>query len=378
MIETENSSITYIADGAQTQWSYPYRYNNPADLKLYVTLDGVRTEIAATDFYIDTATGEITYPLSGDPVAAGGLIEICRETAITQLESSALNSFKSDDIERMADKLTMAAQDLKREMADIVAPEGGAIAETIAAAVQTSIANHNASTTAHTDNLVAKTGSTMTGDLTMAKNGTTVSGVRFLDENDTGYRMVSTRDTSNNKQLQLFDITAGNGIFLNSADANRPYYYNGTDTSSKLLLPSDIASKANTALDNLTETGEAHFANPSLSNVNATGTSAVAGWAMPSSTYDDLTLPASNTDVTAPSNGWFVLKKLTSGNNQEIRLTNNTNGLVGYGYAANSGSAISAAVLCQKGDEVNIYYSAGGTTQVYRFIYAEGSKSEAN
>lgn len=106
---------------------------------------------------------------------------------------------------------------------------------------------------------VQKSGDTMTGDLTMAKNGTTVSGVRFLDENNTGYRIYSAKDGSNNKQLRMFEATSGGGgLFLNGSNGNRPYYFDGSSNSYRLLDVSDktsletsISTKANTDLSNV-------------------------------------------------------------------------------------------------------------------------------
>ena len=138
---------------------------------------------------------------------------------------------------------------------------------------------------------------------------------------------------------------------------------------------------ANTNLSNLTATGEAKFngkVDLDAANLSDTGKSLIAGLGMPSSVYDDLTLGASGSTYMAPANGWLVLKKLTNGGNQEIRLTNESNGLVGYAYANNSGFSIGASIICKAGDEITVYYSAGGATQSYRFIYAEGSKQEAN
>ena len=111
MIETTNSSISYIADGIQTEWNYPYTFIKPEDIELYVTIENVRTKISSDDFSIDTETGVVTYPLSGDPVPALAIVEIVRNTEITQLEDSSIVAFKSNDVERIADKLTMICQD---------------------------------------------------------------------------------------------------------------------------------------------------------------------------------------------------------------------------------------------------------------------------
>ena len=115
-----------------------------------------------------------------------------------------------------------------------------------------------------------------------------------------------------------------------------------------------------------------------LSNVNNTGKSTAAGWGMPSDTYVDLTLGASNSTYTAPANGWFMLEKLASGNSQELRFTNLSNGLAGYAISPTNNATLDASVQCKKGDVARLYYTAGGNLNVFRFVYAEGSKSEAN
>lgn len=136
---------------------------------------------------------------------------------------------------------------------------------------------------------------------------------------------------------------------------------------------------ANTNLSNLTATGEARFttkANTDLSNVNNTGKSRSAGWAMPSATHTDLTLGASGTTYTAPANGWVYWRF-------EI---------LGTGYAEiNSGSRSLLLHLVNGGQGIHQLPVRQGETfstnyqnltfpsyTYFRFIYAEGSKSEAN
>ena len=119
-------------------------------------------------------------------------------------------------------------------------------------------------------------------------------------------------------------------------------------------------------------------ADTDLSNVIAAGSSTAAGWAMPSGVYEDLTLGASGSTYTAPANGWLVVKKNASAQHQELRLTNNANGLIGYIISSSSNATVSASVQCKKGQTISIYYALGGSTQFCHFIYAEGSKTEAN
>lgn len=118
-------------------------------------------------------------------------------------------------------------------------------------------------------------------------------------------------------------------------------------------------------------------ADTDLLNVSDTGNIQMAKASMPSNKYVNLTLGASGTFYTAPANGWFLLRKDATGVNQELRLTNNSNELVGY-TVATGGLALGAIVPVKKGDVVNVYYSAEGTLEFFRFIYAVGSENEVS
>lgn len=107
-----------------------------------------------------------------------------------------------------------------------------------------------------------------------------------------------------------------------------------------------------------------------------------SGWAMPSSAYDNLTLGASGSTYTAPANGYFVISKnansnTSSGDFKYIEVKNTTSG-VGFLIPGNYGFSLEMTVPAQKGDIVSVTYNANGKTNFFQFIYAEGSKSEAN
>lgn len=112
------------------------------------------------------------------------------------------------------------------------------------------------------------------------------------------------------------------------------------------------------------------------SNLNNNGKSLIAGLGMPSSVYDDLTLGASGATYTAPANGWFYLNK--SGNAGEYNIiTNNSNGLQTGGIQV-AGQHRVPPMPALKGDIISISYTSTLAVNMFRFIYAEGSKSEAN
>lgn len=104
-------------------------------------------------------------------------------------------------------------------------------------------------------------------------------------------------------------------------------------------------------------------------------TEAVAGLAMPSNKYIDLTLGASGATYTAPANGWFFLRKLTSEGNQFIGLYQTEGDGVTSEVTdslANHDSSIFIPV--RKGQVVTCYYTFGGETIEFRFVYAKGSE----
>ena len=107
-------------------------------------------------------------------------------------------------------------------------------------------------------------------------------------------------------------------------------------------------------------------------NLSAEGKSLISGLGMPSDKYIDLTLGKTNTNYTAPANGWFSINKLSSGTNQYVDLTNTTNGINVQVRGPANGAACRCYVPAKKGDIVNCTYSAGGTTSHFRFIYAQG------
>ena len=106
------------------------------------------------------------------------------------------------------------------------------------------------------------------------------------------------------------------------------------------------------------------------------GTATGASWAMPSDTYENLTLGASGTTYTAPANGWYFIHKGITANTQSIRLGCSNKGYEVSQYGTFNGAQLSLILPVQKGDTLTVAYDAAGTTHAFRFIYAVGSESE--
>jgi len=97
----------------------------------------------------------------------------------------------------------------------------------------------------------------------------------------------------------------------------------------------------------------------------------IAGFAMPSSTYDDLTLGASGTTYTAPANGWLFLSLHNTAASYSY-LRNYTTGFVVGGFI--SANITEQRILPVKENDVIIvtYGSIDTQDKLFRFIYAEG------
>ena len=98
----------------------------------------------------------------------------------------------------------------------------------------------------------------------------------------------------------------------------------------------------------------------------------------PSNRYIDLELGASGSTYTAPANGWYYLQKISGANHQHSCIlalkdgeTATEYGALEYTTMGNNGNTNILKV--PKGKKVQIHYNLTGVTEIFRFIYAEGS-----
>ena len=172
-----------------------------------------------------------------------------------------------------------------------------------------------------------------------------------------------------------FNASLSNPIYGNSSTVQpqtiKVLYYIVVATTSKTEIQSDIDEIA-TDLNGKADTD--------LTNVTDTGYIKMAGASMPSNTYIGLTLGASGTSYTAPANGWFSLDgTVSNSSNNFINLVYDGTDTLGVRNAScvNSTNAIGVITPARKGDNVRAYY-LNVTNLRFRFIYAQGSESEAN
>lgn len=114
-------------------------------------------------------------------------------------------------------------------------------------------------------------------------------------------------------------------------------------------------------------------ANSNASNFSPAGRSYLSGLGMPSNKYIDLTLGASGTKYTAPANGYFMLRKKSSTNTRQF-LSFNSDGFNVTNETYLLGAAVGNIFPCIKGREVEIGYTLGGETLIFRFYYAQGDQ----
>lgn len=124
-------------------------------------------------------------------------------------------------------------------------------------------------------------------------------------------------------------------------------------------LATDLNGKADTDLTNCTD----------VANIK------MAHNAMPSNSYIDLTLGASGSNYTAPADGYFFLNKVAGSDWYYIRIAKEGS----YDIYDSDYRTTPLTILfpAKKNDIITVAYNATGTTNAFRFIYAQGSESEA-
>lgn len=121
-----------------------------------------------------------------------------------------------------------------------------------------------------------------------------------------------------------------------------------------------------------------NYAKKDFSNLTADAISASAGFSFPSGSHVDLSLGPTGSIYSAPADGWFFLWKNISANGQFAALEVLSGDSVVL-QVANSVSVTSwnGFIPCKKGDKIRVQYNLGGTTVLFRFIYAVGNAPQS-
>ncbi|MBR3889138.1 hypothetical protein IKJ53_01350, partial [bacterium] len=97
---------------------------------------------------------------------------------------------------------------------------------------------------------------------------------------------------------------------------------------------------------------------------------------MPSNYWVNLTLGASNSNYTAPANGYFIVAGNAGTSGGYVDMRNSSAGGLGIlSTSSNANHGLRSFVPAKKGDVVNIGYSSsfGSSSKYLTFVYAEGS-----
>ena len=212
---------------------------------------------------------------------------------------------------------------------------------------------------------------------------------------DSGSLTVSIHDTGHSSTVNAIDATTparrpdkvtldaslSSSVYQNGVQTVQPqttevFYYVVIATSTKTEVEVDIDEIAT----DLNGKADRDLAN-TIGVISNSANIYFGGLAMPSNTYTDLTLPASDTSMVAPADGYVNLSKRANSSGQYIYLGSfdaSNNELVEYNCIAPANTTLMHVSLpVRKGQTFIVGYTAGGTLDVFRFVYAKGSESEA-
>lgn len=168
-----------------------------------------------------------------------------------------------------------------------------------------------------------------------------------------------------------FDASRSSSAYQNNAPVQQRatqaylYFYVGNTVQDATLI--DVGE--------ITETLN-EKADLDLANINNAGKIVAAKASMPSGIYDDLTVGSTAATYTAPSDGYFCAIGYGTSNNMWIELVNTSCGDYCQGVYGTVAWQYKVSLAAKKGDVVTMYYDNINFAS-FRFIYAEGSKSEA-
>ena len=117
---------------------------------------------------------------------------------------------------------------------------------------------------------------------------------------------------------------------------------------------------------------EENKANVNADNFSNIGKSYLAGIGMPGKKSTDITLAASGSTYVAPASGWYVLDKTATASGQYMTMSTSGGVTVMSRAPGNFPTQISCPIA--KGDTMTVMYSTAGSTNSFKFIYAEGEE----
>lgn len=207
---------------------------------------------------------------------------------------------------------------------------------------------------------------TLTGDVTGSGTGSfaatlannAVTNAKSAQMAANTYKGNSTGSTAN-----ASDISTNTAFNQNFETSTSNIKMNGTVS---------VGSSSNIARADHVHPADTSRANTDLGNLSSTGKAAIANYAMPSSTYSDLTLGASGSTYQAPLNGYLQLSKTSGASGERVKLYNSTTLKATSSWSSATGQILDVFIPVRAWETITYVYTASGTTVGFRFIYAQG------
>lgn len=238
---------TYIAGTATTEYDgsltvFPVENEFAAPISVFV--NGQYKELT-TEYTEDKTNNVITFTSSlksGDRVNIVANITVADATDFSGLISTAIathNTASSSHSTAMASKQDVSnlVTSMSGSSTNSQYPSAKSVYDALALK-----ADASALTSGLADK-VAKAGDTMTGHLVMSNKS-----VQLRDSENDGYDLKATQSNSAT-QVQLLNKTSGKGILLDSANADKPFYYNGSSNDAVILASDKSVANGVASLD---------------------------------------------------------------------------------------------------------------------------------
>ena len=200
-------------------------------------------------------------------------------------------------------------------------------------------------------------------------NGKALGLVQYVSDSDIREGLLQAGGVGGNGT----ELSAYNGIV--STQSPYPTGITTDPTKSGIIAEqstSQLYFKVANAVQNL-ELLDAGEVLEAVNNVVPNNRELITGWSFPSNKYIDLTLNASASTYTAPANGWFYLKRVSSGAAHYAWIYNLDTKFEDGNQAYTSGMNLDVKLEVKKGQQVRVGYN-GGSLTYFRFIFAEGEQ----
>ena len=203
------------------------------------------------------------------------------------------------------------------------------------------------------------------GDISIQGGGSVdIDGVTITKNSSDEIQTVAVKDNRSGNAIKTWTGTKAQYDAIVTKDANTLYSITDDITDNNSII-NDLNGKADVDFTNTTNTANIKMSKASI----------------PSSTYVDLTLGASDAQYTMPADGWLIFAKRANASTsygQYGAITNVTTGLYMELSATYTSNHVSILIPVRKNDVIRIGYNLGGNTTRFRFYYAVGSESEAS